>query len=214
VTEQQEPQSHGRTEALPPASRGARRGWLLRAALEAGLIALSLVGALAINEWKESRDRRDRMQEALASIRAEIGENITSFTERVALNEELMARLRQLAAAKQPYEHSALLSPTRTAPSSIAWESARSAGITNGMPFDLLVALGRAYGAYVDYSGEMAFFSQQLYSNVGGIGSTAREFRERPDQLAGYYNDLTGRARRVKTRFEEALKVIDATRLE
>ena len=154
------------------------------------------------------------MQEALASIRAEIDENITSLTERVAINEELMARLHQLAAAKQPYEHSALIRPTGSVPSSIVWDSARLAGITNDMPFDLLVALGRAYGAYVDYNGEMTFFLQQLYSSVGGIGSTAREFREHPDQLAGYYNDLTGRAQRVKARFEEALKAIDATRLD
>src|SRR5678816_2514882 len=76
--------------------RGTRsREWIGRAAFEAGLIVLGLVGALLIDEWRDSRQRDERVQTALQSLSAELLGNRDALDKNVRNNEELIAKLHE-----------------------------------------------------------------------------------------------------------------------
>jgi hypothetical protein len=175
-----------------------RREWIGRAVFEAGLIVLGLVGALLVDEWRDTRARTQRVEAALASIRAELDANRAVLAEVIARHETLMATLRELASAGRRYD-GPILRPATI--SGVAWEAARDAAITNDMPFQTLMVVGRTYAVQTAYVSEMGFFNNQLYT-----GDVADAYRQQPLRLEGRLNDLTGRARGVQRQYDEALR--------
>jgi type II secretory pathway pseudopilin PulG len=167
-------------EAMAAASpAGGRREWIGRAVFEAGLIVLGLVGALLVDDWRDTRARTQRVEAALASIRAELDANHAALAEVIARHETLMVTLRELATAGRHYDGPILRPATISA---VAWDAARDA----------------AQSAYLT---ELSLFNNQLYS-----GDVAATFRRQPRSLEGRLNDLTGRARSLQRRYAEALQ--------
>jgi hypothetical protein len=186
-------------EAMAAASpAGGRREWIGRAVFEAGLIVLGLVGALLVDDWRDTRARTQRVEAALASIRAELDANHAALAEVIARHETLMVTLRELATAGRHYDGPILRPATISA---VAWDAARDAAVTHDMPFQTLMVVGRTYAAQSAYLTEMSFFNNQLYS-----GDVAATFRRQPRSLEGRLNDLTGRARSLQRRYAEALQ--------
>lgn len=179
------------------------REWIGRAVFEAGLIVLGLVGALLIDEWRDTRQRNQRVQNALESVTAELRGNRDALDKSIEYNEQLMTTLRESAKSGVMYQGPIL---RRTPLSSVAWDAVRDAGVTSDVPHGLLMSLGSAYSAQASYITELGVFSSYLYTYEG-----PRSFREMPDKLAGWLSDLTGRARNVRQRIDEALKVLPAT---
>jgi hypothetical protein len=187
--------------APPAASRRAWGEWIGKAVFEAVLIVLGLVGALLIDEWRDDRERRVRLDIAMASIRTELTNNLAALSRIVEREEMLMVELRKLQAAGKRYE-GPVLTDAASGLGSIAWEAARDAGVMADVPFERLTAFGRAYGSLAAYRAEIAFFSQQLYSN------SVPQYRSEPITLAFRFNDLVSRARGVRANVGEALGVI------
>ena len=184
--------------------RGPRsREWIGRAVFEAGLIVLGLVGALLIDEWRDTRERNARVQNALESVTAELQGNRDALDKAVAENEQLIAKLHESEKTGVIYEGAILRRPSL---SSVAWDAVRDGGITSDVPHDLLMSLGRAYSAQANYISELGVFSTYLYTYQG-----PRSFREMPGALAGWLSDLTGRARGVHQRINEALTALQAS---
>jgi hypothetical protein len=72
--------------------RGARsRAWIGRAAFEAALIVFGLVGALLIDEWRDTRERNERVRAALASIDAELEANRAALQSAIANHDTVIA---------------------------------------------------------------------------------------------------------------------------
>jgi hypothetical protein len=78
----------------PPAA--GSRAWIGRAAFEAALIVLGLVGALLVDEWRDNRERNARVSAALSSIRAELEANRKAIAAAIA-NQNVISRLREAA---------------------------------------------------------------------------------------------------------------------
>jgi hypothetical protein len=188
------------------APRAHWAGWIGKAVFEASLIVLGLVGALLIDEWRDERERRARLETAMASIRAELEENRKAVATRLARNERLIADLRVLATAGRTYE-GGLIRPGLPI-SDVVWEASQDAGITADIPLDQLITLGRVYGALADYRSEMAAFSEQLYADP----AIATAYRTNPLNLVGRYNDITGRVRRLHRLLRAALDTLPPPR--
>jgi hypothetical protein len=187
--------------APPAASRRAGQ-WIGKAVFEAVLIVLGLVGALLIDEWRDDRERRARLDTAMASIRAELLENRKIVAARLESNERLIAELRQLA-EKKAYYNGGIIRPGEPL-SSVAWEAARSADVGVDIPFERLVVLGRAYTALMSHQAEMQNFSDSFLQVPGLV----ERFRADPRSLAGFYNDVTRRVRTLLERLDAALALI------
>jgi hypothetical protein len=172
-----------------------------RAAFEGGLIAVSLVGALALNEWKESRDRQARARDAMAAMRLELQANRQEIQRVITGTADVIGKIRQATREKRRYEDGLL---RRAQLVSTAWDSSRAAAITNDIPFPTLMALGRAYTLQTDYQRDMGSFYNTLLSGTLG------DLRGKPDLMAGLLNEMDGNARRLAREYEQALTALPA----
>jgi len=178
-----------------------RREWLARAAFEGGLIALSLVGALALNEWKEARDRQARARDALAAIRLELQANSDEIQRAIAGTTDVIGKIKQATREKRRYEDGLV---RRAQLVSTAWDSSRAAAITSDIPFPTLMALGRAYTLQADYQRDMASFYNMLLSGTLG------DVRANPELMAALLNEMNGNAGRVAREYQNALKALSS----
>lgn len=185
----------------PPQPAAKRREWLARAVFEGALIALSLVGALALNEWKEDRDRQARVRDAMAAMRLELEANRQDVQRVSAGTEDVIGKIKEASKEKRRYEDGLL---RRAQLVSTAWDSSQAAAITNDIPFPTLMALGRAYTLQADYQRDMASF----YSNL--LSGTLGDVRGNPQLMIGLLNEMNGNAQRLLREYERALKVLPA----
>jgi len=175
--------------------------WLARAAFEGVLIAVSLIAAFALNEWKDARDRQARVRDALAAVRTELEANRIDIARVIRRNDEITQRITAVTEAGGLYQ-GPILTPSELG--SAAWDSARAAAITNDMALPILMALGRAYESQAKYEREVASFNDAL------LGGAVGEIRRDPARLAGTIHDLDLHARRLDERYAAALKVVPA----
>ena len=185
----------------PPQPAPKRREWLARAAFEGGLIALSLVGALALNQWKEDRDRQARVRDAMAAMRLELEANRQDVQRVMTGTEDVIGKIKEASKEKRRYEDGLL---RRAQLVSTAWDSSRAAAITNDIPFPTLMALGRAYTLQADYQRDMASFYNSLLSGTLG------DVRGNPQLMIGLLNEMNGNGQRLLREYERALKVLPA----
>ena len=184
-----------------PPNRARSRAWIGRAAFEAALIVLGLVGALLIDEWRDTRARNQRVRAALASIRAELEANRAALGSAIANHEKVIARLNESLKTGVVYEGSIISGAPFTV---VAWDAARDAGITNDLDNTMLMALGHAYRALTDYIAERTVFLNYLYTNE------AMDLRRRPLALAGWLSDMRGHAQGVEQWVDGALGALAA----
>ena len=185
-----------------PRVAAPRREWLARAAFEGTLIAASLIAALALNEWKESRDRQARVRDAIAAIRLELQANREEIQRVIAGTADVIGRIKQATKEKRRYEDGLLRRPQLV---STAWDSSRTAAITNDLPFPVLMALGRAYTLQADYQRDMGSFYSTLLSGTLG------DLRGNPQLMAGLLNEMDGNARRLSQEYDRALEALPAS---
>ena len=180
-------------------SRARSRRWIGRAAFEAALIVFGLVGALVVDEWRDTRERDARVRAALTSIHAELQANRTAIARAIANHEDVIGKLRKASETGIVYEGGVISTPLF---SDIAWEAARNAAITNDIQFPQLMTLGHAYGGLANYLREREVFLNYLYTN------NTMDLRRNPLALAGWLNDMRGHARDVEKRIDEAAAVL------
>ena len=185
----------------PPQPAPKRREWMARAAFEGGLIALSLIGALALNEWKEARDRQARARDALAAMRLELRANSDEIQRAIAGTADVIAKIKQATSDERRYGGRLVFRPQLV---STAWDSSRAAAITNDLPFPLLMALGRAYTLQADYQNDMGSFYNTLLSGTLG------DVRANPDLMAGLLGEMNGNAGRLAREYQAALKALSS----
>ena len=184
-----------------PRVAAPRREWLARALFEGTLIAASLIAALALNEWKDSRDRQARVRDALAAIRLELQANRDELQRVVTGTADVIGKIKEATKQKRRYEDGLL---RRAQLVSTAWDSSRAAAITNDLPFPTLMALGRAYTLQADYQRDMGSFYSTLLSGTLG------DLRGNPELMAGLLNEMDGNARRLSQEYDQALEALPA----
>ena len=179
-----------------------RREWIVKALFESGLIVLGLIGALALNDWHDRRQRDENVRSALASIRIEVQTNLESITSVIAFYEKLMGTLTESAKTGNPYMDTLV---PRLNLSTTAWDATRDAGISSDIPFPTLMALGRGYTAQAGFVREIESFLNQAYT-----GNVTVDLRKNPIGLRGILSDYTHHARDLKQNYENALAALPA----
>jgi hypothetical protein len=179
-------------------SESGSRAWVGRAALEAGLIVFGLVGALLVDEWRDTRQREARRDTALTSVREELRANRESLDRAIANHETVTGRLRESAKTGVRYNGGLFNAPQL---STVAWQTARDAAVTADIDHATLVAIGHAYNALDVHSAERTVFLNFLYT--GGV-----DIRNNPLGLAGWLSDMTLHARGVQQRIDDALQAL------
>lgn len=140
-------------DATPPGPAPKSRIWLLRVLTESLLIVFSVLVALAVDEWREGRQRAERAEAAAHSVRSELRENV-QIVERARANHLAMRdSLRVYAARGQPPPPKVYLNGIFNPGlvHSTAWESARETGATAEMPYPLVLVLSRTYDRQARY---------------------------------------------------------------
>ena len=183
----------------PPAVRS--RQWIGRAAFEAALIVMGLIGAFLLDDWRDRRERHARVEAALSSIRAELEANRTAVAAAIVNHEDVIGKLRQAAESDAPYQGGLISNPGFSA---VAWEATRNGAVTNDIDHVTLITLGRAYTALADYIADRRVFVNHLYTN-----DTA-ELRRKPLGLAGWLSDITRHAKGTQERIAAALQALAA----
>ena len=173
--------------------------WIKKGAFEGALRAASLVGALALNEWRDARDRQARVRDALAAMRLELQANREEIERVMARNAEVIGKIKEAKEEQRRYE-GGLLRPAQVV--ATAWDSSRAAAITNDVPFATLMALGRAYARQATYDRDLGSFYNTLLSGTLG------DVRANPDLMAGLLNEMDGNARSLLQEYDRALKAL------
>lgn len=94
------PSSGGDPSPSAPAPQW--RTWLARVLFESLLIVLSVLLALAVDEWQDGRQRAERAEMALQSVRAELQENLQNVERARANHLAMRDSLRAYVARRRP----------------------------------------------------------------------------------------------------------------
>lgn len=142
-------------DLLPTApSPGQRwRAWLPRMLVESLLIVFSVLVALAVDEWRDERQRRDRAERAMRSIAAELRQNRSNVARALANHRAMADSVSAYAARRQPPpQHvylNGLFNPGLV--HSAAWEAALETGATADMPYERVIDLSSTYDRQARY---------------------------------------------------------------
>lgn len=116
--------------------------------LESLFIVLALLGALAIDEWRETRKKKDQAQSARKAIEDEIIENLDQIESKLTMHKRLLDDLKEkLAAHKKNPDAPANFDfnfPMALI-SSAAWDSAKMTQAIQLLPLEDVSLLSKIY---------------------------------------------------------------------
>jgi hypothetical protein len=131
-------------------SSGATSVWLPRVLFESALITVSILLALALDEWREDRQNLQTVEQALSNFLSEIDQNKARIDDAAPFNRGLRNVL------DQRYQEgnissidefiTILESYTPVVLQSTAWETALATGSVTKMDYSLVSALSLTYG--------------------------------------------------------------------
>jgi hypothetical protein len=120
---------------------------------ESALIVFSILLALAVNQWSDSRKQRELTRRALSAIQTEIVGNADRIRERRPYHLSLESELKRADSIGRVHRYSDL---KHAAPDwsgfenpeldETAWQSAMTLGVAPTLGFDTLQTLSRLYG--------------------------------------------------------------------
>ena len=172
-----------------PASSPHRRRWAAsRPILEVFLIALGVFLGLAGEQWRSNAERRERADETLRRIRAEMAANRDAVKRVLDYHADARQRLRaylSAPAAKRAESSFRLDGIMPVQFEQTAWDLAQSTQALVDIDPDLSFALARAYGVQQRYNGLTAGITNAMYLRPPAEDSTA--FLQ---SLSLYYSDV------------------------
>ena len=118
---------------------------LSRAGLEILSIVIGVLAALAVSEWQENRNNRERTRLALLNVQTELETNLEILEIVHRNNEAIVDQLTENAG--EPEQDSQFLPGLQISES--AWQTLGSTGLTGYVDFDLIIVLSETY-ALVD----------------------------------------------------------------
>jgi hypothetical protein len=150
----------------PPMPRASRRPrWLARVLFESALIVFSVLLALALDQWRDSRRQAAAARVALDAIVAELESNRRAADEAVRFHRSMKAKLEAIAASGQipsrEVAYSGMLQ--RAGVVSVAWTSARDTGALSELPYSLMLQLSRVYERQASYDALVGQILADIY---------------------------------------------------
>jgi type II secretory pathway pseudopilin PulG len=189
------------------------RSWLARGAFEATLILFGLLGAFALNEWQEARQRADRADAMIAAIRAELMANLEVQEQAATYNTQLVDTLKKLRDAGETfvpanvYRGGLIKRPKLT---EAAWTTAQNGGVLQEVPVNTILVLARIYESQRDYQDATGALLETLYAAALSRDTPYRgDGAEGAPQLAGVLSDFASRGAALVRDYRWVLAYLD-----
>lgn len=173
--------------------------------VEATMVVLAVLAALAVDEWREARQQEELANRAIAVIAAEIEANREELADaaesNAALLEEVVAADR---AGELPddfdltFEYSLI--------STSAWETAQVTQATHFMPLDRVQQLAKLYGLQALYQQSQ----DRVLAFIVDVGPVARDDPHQiPGLIRGPLTNAVGMDRVLREAYDSALVSLD-----
>lgn len=190
-------------DASPLRQRAARLGGHAR---DLVLVVLGALLALAADEWREARQRRERVRVTVAGIREEIRANsalVSRAREKHLFLRDTLEKLRVAGALPPPKIWAeGIWSPAQV--TSTAWEVARETGALADIPPATVLALAKVYGSQENYSTLADELNVDLMNDVRQHGMEV-VLRDRFVQFVPLAVDFSNRERALLRQYERVL---------
>ncbi len=181
--------------------------WILRATFESMLIIVSIVAALAVDEWRQDRQNQELATQSLAVFEREIRQNMARLDDvapyhagmrdvvaRMAAEEAAGADLRSIMEGLEP-----------TVLLSTAWETALATGALTYMDFEVVSALSLTYSLQRRFAEE----SRSHLPDISVVpGGSPAMLDDRITAARSYLEDLTRDEQQLRGVYAEALQMI------
>jgi len=129
--------------------------WLPRVIFESALITVSILLALALDEWRDERQTEETVVQAMANFLYEIKQNKARIDDAAPFNRglhDVLSRRYQVGDITSTTEFiNAVESYTPVVLQSTAWETALTTGSVTKMNYNLVSALSLTYGLQSRY---------------------------------------------------------------
>jgi hypothetical protein len=173
---------------------------------ESALIVFSILLALAVNQWADSRKQHELTRRALSAIQTEIAGNADRIRERRPYHLSLESELKRADSTGAVHRY---LDLKRAAPDwsgfenpeldETAWQSAMTLGVAPNLGFDTLQTLSRLYGlqARFDQYNSAAipsfdFSDEAMHSTIRRMYVYVATMRTNEDTLLNRYATALG----------------------
>ena len=192
-------------------AKNSTSDWLPRVLFESFLITISILVALALDQWRENRQDEEAVQQALSNFVSEIQRNQTRIEDTAPFNRGLLEVLRNHYDTKDigtvddyvNMVESYAAADLRTT----AWETALATGSLADMEYDLVSVLSFTYGKQSDY--EIA--TQSGMSDLTSLQNLSTDRLELATYNAiRYLNGITNLEAELAIIYNEALTVVDS----
>lgn len=124
--------------------------WLPRVLFESALITVSILLALALDEWRETQQNQETIEQAMANFLSEMAQNKARVDDAAPFDRGLRDVLAQRSAQGGVQSVQEFLdiaeSYNPVVLQSTAWEAALATGSVSKMPYNLVSALSLTYG--------------------------------------------------------------------
>jgi hypothetical protein len=193
------------------AKRANRRDWLLRAAFEASLILLGLLGAFALNAWQDARERDARVGALLVAIRTELETNLERHERASDYNTRTADLLwsegtkgvefvPQSAFAEGLFKSSLV--------TSAAWTTAQNDPALGNVPVETVLLIARVYELQDTYVDDFKSLLNSMYAMVLEPDNVTLRIDgiAQPERLGGVLRDYAGRGRQLVDAYRAALE--------
>lgn len=185
--------------------------WLPRVLFESFLITISILAALALDQWRENRQDAEAIQQALSNFVSEIQRNQARIEDTAPFNRGLLEVLRNRYETKDIGSVDDYVNMVESyAPADLrttAWETALATGSLAEMEYDLVSVLSFTYGKQSDY--EIA--TQSGMADLTSLQNLSDDRLELATYNAvRYLNGISGLESELGVIYDEALTVVDA----
>lgn len=146
------------------APKPTRSKGLGKVALEVFSIVLGVLLALAVSEWQEQRNNKQRASMALANVRAELQSNLDLLN---YIHPNNFRVVENIGSESESEEDETLVPGVQLRSS--AWQTLTSTGLSNHVDYNLLIELSRLY-SMIDVYRQTAY---SFISSNMGMAATA-----------------------------------------
>jgi hypothetical protein len=177
------------------------------------LIVLGAILAFGVEQVRDTRNRKERVAEALLSIRAEIVAN-TELVELARVHhlhviDTLQYYLARHELPPRQVVYGGIFNPATI--SGVAWQAARESGVLSNMKYGTILLLAPTYEAQERYRALSDAVGQSIENDVRRDGID-RVLRDRFAQFISLATDFKNREGTLLERYRTTLKELDASR--
>ncbi len=184
--------------------------WLPRVLFESFLITVSILVALALDEWRENRQHAESIQLALSNFVSEIQRNQARIEDTAPFNRGLLEVLRNRYENKDIGSVDEYVNMLESyAPADLrttAWETALATGSLAEMEYDLVSVLSFTYGKQNDYQ----IATRSGMADLTSLQNLAEDRLELATYNAvRYLNGISSLESELNVIYNEALSVVN-----